>query len=86
MGYGKPLPRVPAVFPEKVKQSKLDESEYMSVAKNYKSAEENSKGLEEKFKEDEALGLMFPTTMGVLQSMYPSQEILVAGAWCHQEA
>ena len=78
VGYGKPLPRVPAVFPEKVKQSKLDESEYMSVAKNYKSAEENSKGLEEKFKEDESLGLMFPTTMGVLQSMYPFEEILVA--------
>ena len=78
VGYGKPLPRVPSVFPERVKQSKLDESEYMSVAKNYKSAEENSKGLEEKFREDEAAGLMFPTTMGVLQSMYPSQEILVA--------
>ena len=78
VGYGKPLPRVPSVFPERVKQSKLDESEYMSVAKNYKSAEENSKGLEEKFREDESAGLMFPTTMGVLQSMYPSQEILVA--------
>ena len=78
VGYGKPLPRVPSVFPERVKQSKLDESEYMAVAKNYKSAEENSKGLEEKFREDESAGLMFPTTMGVLQSMYPSQEILVA--------
>ena len=78
VGYDKPLPRVPSVFPERVKQSRLDESEYMSVAKNYKSAEENSKGLEEKFREDESAGLMFPTTMGVLQSMYPSQEILVA--------
>ena len=78
VGYGRPLPRVPSVFPERTKQSKLDESEYMAVAKNYRSAEENSKGLEDKFREDEALGLMFPTTMGVLQSMYPSQEILVA--------
>ena len=78
VGYDKPLLRVPSVFPERVKQSRLDESEYMSVAKNYKSAEENSKGLEEKFREDKSAGLMFPTTMGVLQSMYPSQEILVA--------
>ena len=44
-------------FPERVKQSRLDESEYMSVAKNYKSAEENSKGLEEKFKRGRVCGL-----------------------------
>ena len=32
--------------------------------------------LEEKFREDEALGMMFPTAMGVLQSMYPWKEII----------
>ena len=50
-------------------------SRYMAVAKNYRSAEENSKGLEDKFRKDEVLGLMFSTMMEVL---YPSQEILVA--------
>ena len=78
VGFEKPLPRVPAVFPERSKHSKLDESELMAMPKNYRSAEENPRGLEEKFREDEALGLMFPTTMGVLQSMYPSKEIMVA--------
>ena len=78
VGFERPLPRVLAVFPERTKQSKRDESEFMTMPKNYRYAEENSRGLEEKFREDEALGLMFPTTMGVLQSVYPSKEIMVA--------
>ena len=50
----------------------------MAVAKNYRSAEENSKELEDRFRENEVLGFIFPTMMEVLQSMYPFQEILVA--------
>ena len=78
VGFDNPLPRVPMVFPERTKYNKLDESEFMAMPKNYRSAEENSQGLDEKFKEDEAAGMMFPTTMGVLQSMYPDKEIMVA--------
>ena len=36
VGFEKPLPRVPAVFPERTKQSKLDESEYMAMSKNFR--------------------------------------------------
>ncbi len=42
------------MFPERTKQSKLDESQFMAMPKNYRSAEENALGLEEKFREDEA--------------------------------
>ena len=75
VGFDSPLPRVPMVFPERTKYNKLDESEFMAMPKNYRSAEENSQGLDEKFKEDEAAGMMFPTTMGVLQSMYRQRRL-----------
>ena len=78
VGYEQPIPPVPSVFRPREKQSSLDESEYMEVARNYKSAVENKEGLEAKFREDEAKGMMFPTTMGVLKEKYKDQPILVA--------
>ena len=76
--YKEPIPRAPDVFPERLKQSKLDESEYMEIARNYKSAEEHAEGLEQKFREDEALGMMYPSTLGALKSEFPGQNIMVA--------
>ena len=78
VGYDEPLPRTPEVFPPKEKVKPLDESEFMSFAQNYKSAEEVSEELENKFKEEEALGRMFPTTVGALQQQFPEREVLVA--------
>ena len=78
LGYKEPIPRAPDVFPERLKQSKLDESEYMEIARNYKSAEEHAEGLEQKFREDEALGRMYPSTLGALKSEFPGQSIMVA--------
>ena len=78
VGYEEPIPPAPEVFRTRTKQSNLDSSEYMEEARNYKSAVENQEGLESKFREDEAQGMMFPTTMGVLRDSYPGKPILVA--------
>ena len=78
MGYDEPLPRTPDVFPPKEKVKPLDETEFMSLAQNYRSAEEVSEELESKFKEEEALGRMFPTTIAALQQQFPDREVLVA--------
>ena len=50
----------------------------MEIARNYKSAEEHAEGLEQKFREDEALGMMYPSTLGALKSEFPGQNIMVA--------
>ncbi len=73
----KPLPRCPQVFPEKLKHRKLDETEFNPIAFNYPSAQVSSKELEEKFKEEEQLGRMFPTTLPVLASKYGKEKVTV---------
>ena len=78
VGYGEPIPPAPEVFRTRTKQSNLDASEYMEEARNFESAVENQEGLESKFREDEAQGMMYPTTMGVLRERYPGKPILVA--------
>ena len=78
VGYDEPIEPAPAVFRTRSRQSNLDSSEYMEEARNYKSAVENKEGLEQKFREDESKGMMFPTTIGVLKEKYPGKPILVA--------
>eukprot|EP00435_Cladocopium_sp_Y103_P026389 s2825_g6.t1 len=78
VGYDEPITPAPEVSRKRSKQSNLDPSEYMEEARNYKSAVENRDGFEAKFREDEALGMMFPTTMGVLKEKYPDKAVLVA--------
>ena len=78
MGLDEPLPRVPAVFPPKEKHRKLDDSEYMPFSDNYKSAELVAEEMENKFREEEKLGRMYPTTLGALKAKHPDREILVA--------
>ena len=78
VGYKDPIPRTPDVFPERLKQSNLDDSIYQEISWNYKSAEEHSDGLEKKFREDEAAGMMYPSTLGALKSEFPGKPILVA--------
>ena len=78
VGYDEPLPRTPDVFPPKERHRKLDESEFLPFAENYKSAESMSNELAEKFAEKESLGRMFPTTLGELKTRFPGREILVA--------
>jgi len=78
VGYDEPLPRTPEVFPRKEKVRPLDESEYNNLACNYRSAREMSEELERKFREEEALGRMIPTTLAALQAEHPGRTPLVA--------
>eukprot|EP00435_Cladocopium_sp_Y103_P046292 s717_g13.t1 len=70
LGVDSPLPRTPQVYPEKVKHRKLDESGFNPVADNYQSAQLSSAELEKKFREEEALGRMFPSRLTVLKEEF----------------
>ena len=70
LGVEKPLPRSPQVFPPKIKHRKLDDTEFAPIATNYASAQMSAKELEAKFKEEEGLGRMFPSKLGVLKEQY----------------
>lgn len=72
VGVDKPLPRSPQIFPPKLKRKKLDDTEFMPIAENYVSAQVSSKELDDKFREEEKLGRMHPSKLGVLQQEYGS--------------
>ena len=78
VGYKEPIARTPDVCPERLKQSNLDDWIYQELAVNYKSAEEQAEGLEKKFREDEAAGMMHPSKLGGLRAEFPGKPILVA--------
>eukprot|EP00435_Cladocopium_sp_Y103_P017282 s4766_g4.t1 len=58
------------VSTSKTKHRKLDETEFCPIAPNDPSAELSAQGLEEKFREEEVLGRMHPTKIGVLKQEY----------------
>ncbi|CAK9076007.1 unnamed protein product [Durusdinium trenchii] len=58
------------VCPPKVKHRKVDDSDFCPIAQNYASADMSSSELETKFREEEALGRMFSSKMGVLREQY----------------
>ena len=70
LGVEKPLPRSAQVCPPKVKHRKVDDSDFCPIAQNYASADMSSSELETKFREEEALGRMFSSKMGVLREQY----------------
>lgn len=70
VGVDKPLPRTPQVFPRKDEHRKLGETEFNPFAINYPSAQIIASELEEKFREEEALGRMVPTKQGVALEKY----------------
>lgn len=78
VGFDEPLPRVPELYPKKEKVRPLDDSEYNNMATNYKSAREMADDLEKKFREEEQLGRMIPTTVGEMKSKFPHRTPLVA--------
>ena len=78
VGVDKPLPRCPQVFPPKVKHRKLDDTDFNPVASNYPSAQLSSKQLEDKFREEEKLGRMFPSTLPVIVDKYGADRVRVA--------
>lgn len=70
VGEDRPLPRTPQVFPPKDQQKKLDDSDFNPMADNYVLAQLSAAELEAKFREEEALGRMFPSKLSVLQKEY----------------
>lgn len=78
LGVDAPLPRTPQVYPEKVKHRKLDDSEFNPIANNYQSAQVSSTELETKFREEEAMGRMYPTRLSTLKQEFGEERIRVA--------
>ena len=78
LGVEEPLPRSPQVFPPKVRHRKLDETEFNPLAVNYPSGQLSRKELEEKFREEESLGRMFPSKLSVLRTKYGEHRVRVA--------
>ena len=70
VGVEDPLPRSPQIFPPKVKHRRLDDTEFNPIADNYVSGQLSAKELEEKFREEEALGRMEPSKMAVLKARF----------------
>ncbi|CAL1144703.1 unnamed protein product, partial [Cladocopium goreaui] len=66
------------VYPEKVKHRKLDDSEFNPIANNYQSAQVSSTELEAKFREEEALGRMYPTRFSTLKQEFGEERIRIA--------
>eukprot|EP00435_Cladocopium_sp_Y103_P046354 s1025_g13.t1 len=58
------------VFPKKLKHRRLDETEFNRLAENYPSAQLSSHELEEKFREEEGMGRMRPSRLGVLKQEF----------------
>ena len=78
LGFKTTIPHIPQVYDRKEHWRKLDESELELDRANYKSAEMSSAELLEKFRAEEKLGRMVPTTMGALLSEYKEDEIRIA--------
>lgn len=70
LGYMEELPRTPLVFNEKVKWRTYDQSDLVDEMLNYSSAEEAGQALEDQFREEEALGMMYPTSLSVARAEY----------------
>jgi len=66
------------VFPKKEKSRPLDDSEFSSMANNYKSVQAMADDLEKKFREEEQLCRMLPATLGNLKADFPGRTPLVA--------
>lgn len=78
VGVDAPLPRTPQVFPCKEKFRRLDESDFNPIALNYQSAQLSCAELEEKFREEEALGRMFPTRLAILKEQFGEEHVRIA--------
>ncbi|OLQ11786.1 hypothetical protein AK812_SmicGene4399 [Symbiodinium microadriaticum] len=69
---------LPQVYEFKVKSRKLDDSEDEWHRDNYSSAKQTIEQLEQKFKEEEALGRMAPSTLPVLEQRYGKDRVRIA--------
>ena len=82
LGCDGELKRTPQVFRACVKSRKLDETDFQPIMQNYSSAEMTQAQLEEKFKQDEALGRMIATTEPAARQEFPEVLVAALGAIC----
>ncbi|CAE7041883.1 unnamed protein product [Symbiodinium sp. CCMP2592] len=78
LGYDETIPRVPQVFDRKVKWRKLDESTFEAVKEKYQSAKLTVQEMEMKFREEEKLGRMYPTTYSALAAEHGADRVRIA--------
>ncbi|CAE7254008.1 unnamed protein product [Symbiodinium microadriaticum] len=78
LGDVSPLGRVPQVFRARVKERRLDESEYNPDMVNYSSAELSGDQLEEHFRKEESLGRMYPSTEAAIAEEFGAGKLLVS--------
>ena len=78
LGWDRPLPRTPQVFPKRTTFRKLDQTDFEPSMLNYRSAEMNADQLEEKFREDERAGLMLCTTEAEATQRFGAGALLAA--------
>ncbi|CAE7892148.1 unnamed protein product, partial [Symbiodinium sp. KB8] len=78
IGFDEPAPHLPQVYEFKFKSRKLDDSEDEWHRDNYSSAKQTVEQLEQKFKEEEALGRMAPSTLPVLEQKYGKDRVRIA--------
>ena len=78
IGFDEPAPHLPQVYDLKSKSRKLDESDVDWHRENYSSAKDTADQLEKKFKEEEALGRMAPSTLPVLEQKYGKDRVRIA--------
>jgi hypothetical protein len=78
VGVLEPLPRTPQVFSPKLKQKKLNDSDFNPKAINCPSARVSVADLEKKFLEEEALGRMFPLRLLVATERFGEDKVRVA--------
>ena len=78
VGFEEDIPHVPQVYERKTKHRKFDDDLPEWDRANYSSAKLNAEQLLARFREEESLGRMQSTTLGVLKEKYPPDRIRVA--------
>jgi hypothetical protein len=72
VGFNCKMPRCPAVFNKKRKHRKYELSEVTEDMANYPSAEAAGEALGTQFREEEALGMMYPTSLAEAKRQFGS--------------
>ena len=82
VGPGAKMPRTPAVFERKVRFRQYDDSEFVADVANYQSAAgpKMSEILTKQFREEEAMGLMYLTTLDEAKRDFSDLRIAAQGA------
>ena len=79
VGYDSPIPRVPSVFPPKLKEKRFqDDTDFDPEPSNYMSAIKAPGELEKAFRAEESEGRMYVTTEARLRSEFPDRPLLIA--------